>query len=261
MPKNEIILREFKYFDRQIVEDFLSSIEGGLATESKRLSTKKGSIRGAEVGPSFLRAKVEMGTEDISNEEKKTMGDAALFQRLYAALDNYGMINRSIKHQVERDSVYEFEGNIELPFFEIVSEVSHQINPLISQATTDAKRDNVLNILAQNQTVHVRVLYQNSKVSLMGVLQKRNLRVPIQELADEYKGLYRIKRVLKPNEVFDVFKLPVKLNSQMIDDILKNSNNMPSEGLSLLGINKQLSREDFQMKYPALILTPIAIYQ
>jgi hypothetical protein len=262
LPNPSIILREFKYFDRQIVEDFLSSIEGGLATESKVSEIRKGSRVGAEAGISLLKVKGEKATQDVSNEETKTMGNAALFQRLYVALEMRHMININVEEQApEQGDIFELEGNIELPFFENISEISRQINPLLLSQQPDANRDTALSILAQNQTVNVRIVSGKKNNQIIAVIQKRNLRVPIQELADNYKGLYRIKRVLKPNETFDVFKLPIKLSDEMISGLLKNLSNMPVETLLSLGINKQPSREDFQVKSPAIVLTPIAIYQ
>jgi hypothetical protein len=50
LPGNDIVLREFKYFDRQIVVDFLSSIEGGLVRESKASFLQKGAQLEGRVG-------------------------------------------------------------------------------------------------------------------------------------------------------------------------------------------------------------------
>lgn len=264
MPDREITLREFKYFDRQIVDDFLSCIEGELATESKLSSTKKDSRLGAEVGVSVFKVKGERGAEDISNVETKTMGDAALFQRLYVALKNNCMINKCKElektPETAKGQILELEGTIEIPFFENLFEISRQLMPMAQPQAIDPNGNKVVDILAHNQTVNVRVMAEESKTSLVAVVQRRNLRVPIQELADEYKALYRVKRVLKQNEVFDV-KLPVRLNPTMMNDLLKNSSCIPAETLELLGKNKQLSQEDLQIRYPAFVLTPIAIYQ
>ena len=262
-----VTLREFKYFDRQIVEDFLSSIEGGLARETRLSSTRRDSRIGAEAGVPGFKLKGDKSTEDISNEETKTMGDAALFQRLYDALISYKMIENypnpkeeNVLATIKQGSILEIEGILQLQFFDLMLDVFKQVLPVMQRQTLDPKGLAMLGMLSASETLNVRVITAPvTNISLVAVLQSRNLRVPKSELADTYSLLCRVKRVLKEGEDFDILKLPVKLNQKLIGEFLKGFSNMPNETLELLG--KKPTEDDLQVHYPALILTPVAIYQ
>lgn len=261
MPE-EVILREFKYFDRQIVEDFLSSMEGGLATESRSSSIAKNRRIGGEVGlPPFAKISAQKGSIDITKEETKTLGDAALFQRLYDALSNHDMIKQQAKlEENKQGDIIELSGDIELPFFETALDFFVQLLPIMQSQTLDQKGLAVFNMLSKSETLNVRIMASpENKIGLVAVLFQKNLRISKQGLADNFTGLYRIKRILKENETYNLLKLPIKLNQKMIDDLLKNFTNMDENTVELLG--KKPTADDLQVHYPTIILTPVAIYQ
>ena len=272
MARKDIVLREFKYFDRRIVVDFLSSIEGGLARESKASYLQKSAQLGGRVGFPGLEIGGEKGRKEISIEESKTMEDAALFQRLYEALTDQKMINKidwskySFWQDIERGRILEIHGRIELPVLEITLDIFGQLLPIMQQfsprgidqkALTAFK---MLNRLSSLGTLNVRIIpAQNDEVNFVATLHRQKLKVSKQELADEYVVLGRVRKVLKEGETFDLFKLPIKMNEKMIEGFLKSFDNMPPEALALLG--KKPTIEDLQVCYPAVILNPIAIYQ
>ncbi len=258
-----VTLREFKYFDRQIVEDFLSSIEGGLATESRSSLVSKGRNISGEVGVSVAKLSIQKGTTDVSKEETKTLGDAALFQRLYDAISRLNMIRQSSEiDSIKQGDLIELTGVLELPFFEKALDIFGQLSSFMQTQAMNPQGLAMFGLLSKSETLNVRIhVVPEIKTALVAVLSQRNLRpgVPKLELEDNFTGLYRVKRRLQENETFDILKLPVKLSQKMTNDLLKNVSNMPDNVVDLLG--KKPTEDDLQVHYPATILTPVAIYQ
>ena len=96
-------------------------------------------------------------------------------------------------------------------------------------------------------------------VNIVASLRRDMLRKPLRELADDYSVLCRVTRVLKARERHDLFELPMKLDDEKIDSLLESFRNMPPESKAILG--GDITREDIQVTYPAIIVTPIAIYR
>jgi len=272
LGRKDITLREFKYFDRQIVVDFLSSVEGGLAKESKASYIQKSGQLEGKVGFPGVEIGGKKGHEEISIEESKTMEDAALFQRLYEVLTDQKMINKADSSKegswqnVKPGRILEMHGRIELPFFEIALDIFKQLLPIMQQfspPSIDQKAlaaFHMLNQLSALSTLNVRIIpAQTSEVNFVATLHRQKLKVLEQELADECFALCRVRKLLEKGEAFDLFKLPIKINKDMMENFIKSFGNMPPEALALLG--KKPTIEDLQVHYPAVILNPIAIYQ
>lgn len=272
MVRKDFVLREFKYFDRQIIVDFLSSIEGGLARESKASYLQKSAQLGGKVGFPGVEIGGEKGHKEISVEESKTMEDAALFKRLYEALTDQKMISKidwskeGFWHDIKQGRILEIHGRIEMPFLEIALDIFNQLLPIMQQfsfQSVDQKAlvsFKMLNQLSSLGTLNVRIApAQKNKVNFVATLYRQKLKVSKQELVDECFVLCRVRKVLKEGEIFDLFKLPIKMNKKMIEGFLKSFDNMPPEALALLG--KKPTIKDLQVCYPAVILKPIAIYQ
>jgi hypothetical protein len=88
-------------------------------------------------------------------------------------------------------------------------------------------------------------------------LPSKNIRVTKQELNGEYTVLCRVKKILKKNEKFELFSLipGFKMDREMIKDFIKSFRNMPK----ILGNPPKVG--DLQVWYPAMVVTPIAIYR
>lgn len=267
------MLREFKYLDRQIVVDFLSSIEGGLATASKASLSKKGGKLGVKANvPTIFEVEGERGSKEISIEESRTIEDAALFERLYNALAEQKMIEKvdglkedSLKN-MRQGKVLEIHGTIEVPFFEVLLDVFTQIIPLMSYSTSgglDQKGIDALkmfNTMSLMSALNVRIIpSQTSEANFVLTLSRDKLRVKKQELSDECSSLCRVRRILKKDETFDMLRLPVKINKTIMGNLLQSFEKMPSDVSDILG--RKPAIDDLQIRSPAIILTPIAIYQ
>jgi len=118
----------------------------------------------------------------------------------------------------------------------------------------------MLNRLSSLGTLNVRIIPTvKGEGNFVVLLHRQKLKVPKQELADECLVLGRVRKVLEKDETFDLFKLPIKMNKKLIQELLKSFDNMPPDALALLG--KKPTMEDLQVCYPAVILNPIAVYQ
>ncbi len=87
MSSDEFVLREFAYFDRQKVEDFLSSFENGLSKETTETGHQiDAGIKGKIGVPGVASLEAGLGQKGTTLQELKTATDASLFQRLYKHL-------------------------------------------------------------------------------------------------------------------------------------------------------------------------------
>jgi len=271
MVKMEFTLREFAYIDKQIVVDFISSIQAGLPVERRQAVTKTGKKLEAKIGFSFAQVGGEKGSTETEAEEKSAVQDAGLFQMLYSKLDEQGSILRKIDENVVPKSILEVEGRVVLPALEMTldvlfnqlapfGEVIQNINPR-GWATLQG-----INRFRTSSPLNLRIIPSSSQceekmenVNIVASLRRNMLRKPLPELADDYSVFCRVTKVLKAQESFDLFKLPMKLDDAKIDSLLKSFESMPPESKAILG--GDLTREDVQVRYPAIIVTPIAIYR
>ena len=119
---------------------------------------------------------------------------------------------------------------------------------------------NMLNSISSLSALNVTIIpIQKSEVSFIVTLNRQKLKVRKQELSDECFTLCRVRKILRKDETFDMFKLPIRMNEKITEDLLKKFDNMPPEILDLVG--KKPTIKDLQVQYPAIILSPIAIYQ
>lgn len=264
-------LREFAYIDKQIIVDFLSSIQIGLPVQTRKALTKRAKKLGAKVGLPFAQIEGEKGGLESETEESSVMEEAGLFQMLYTKLDENHLIKRKIDEHVVSKDILEIEGKVELPVLETALELlCDQLGPfweLLKNKNPQAwERIQLINTFRTLSPLNLRVVPlrdQCSKdmanVSVIASLRRDRLRKPYQELADDYSVLCRIKKVLKNVETYDLLKLPIKLDDKTASEMMKSFENMPPESKRIFG--DSLSLENIQVRYPAIIVTPIAIYR
>jgi hypothetical protein len=203
----------------------------------------------------------------------KTSTDASLFQRLYTHLERQKLIQVLTKigsenfEQIKNGSILELVGEIELSKMEIVMEIMEALllhSQLIGQQT-DEKTKQLLSLLKIMQivqrSVSIKIVLQDKSYNVVATLMKDNLRVPKQNLSGEFRVFCRVQRKLKEGETFDLFsflpgmKLPKEFIQKIVEDFNKNEN------LVFLTGGKQLEVEDFRVGYPAIVVTPVAIYR
>ena len=111
-------LREFAYIDKQIIVDFLSSIQTSLPIQTRKALTKRDKKLSAKVGFQFAQVEGEKGGVETEIEESGVMEEAGLFQALYAKLEESHLIKRNINEDVVPKGILEIEGRVELPALE-----------------------------------------------------------------------------------------------------------------------------------------------
>ena len=268
----KIVLREFAYFDRQKVEDFLSSIEDGLAREKTEISRKMGGEAKGEVSVGI--AKFGAGVERKGSElqEMKAATDASLFQRLYTHLKNEKLIrdidsiNAKEWTQIEKGEIIELTGGIELSLMENFIDILATFMPLMGTQVRDEKARSGLKLLqmlgktSSEKGFNIKITPRvESKFKLVAHLPAKYVRVGSKQgLTGDYKILCRVQKRLKPNETFNLFSLfpGIRMPKNALEQLIKT---FPIDLAMFLG--KPIQIEDFRVSYPAMIVTPIAIYR
>ena len=268
----KIVLREFAYFDRQKVEHFLSSIEDGLAREKTEISRKiGGEVKGeVSVGVAKFGAGIERKGSEL--QEIKAATDASLFQRLYTHLKNEKLI-RDIDSidanewvRIEKGEIIELTGDIELSLMENLIDILARFMPLFETQVRDEKAGlglkllQTLGKLSSEQGFNIKINPRvESKFKFVAHLPAKYVRVGSKnELTGEYRTLCRVLKKLKPNETFNLFSFfsGIRMPKDALEQIIKT---FPIDLAMFLG--KPIQIEDFRVSYPAMIVTPIAIYR
>jgi len=276
MQPPSLPIREFVYFDREKVEDFVSALEGGLPKERKETRAEKSPQY--DVGIDIrLKAERKGRVKESSWEEIRRATLASLFERLYSLLGQRNMIkvvNVSDAQQwdtLKAGEFVEFEGRIELSTLEMVFDLIKNFAPLIETLSPEQTQDKAyknglqIALMSQQDSHNVRIIPKGEgkgQFIFVASLQKDKARTNKEELRDEYTVFGRVKRKLAVNETFELFSpLPggVKLPTNDIRNLLTNLKDNLKDVESLIGT--ELKMEDLRVSYPAIILTPIAIYR
>lgn len=274
MGKQKIILREFAYFDRQKIEDFLSSIEDGIILASTETQRKRGKEVKGEAGvKGFLSVGGTMGYGENELQRLKTTTDASLFQRLYLYLNEQQMVryiesaDEETWGEIEANEIVEINANIELSaldnLLDTITRLMHFFEKF-SPEEMDRKTKEAIagfQLLSQESSkegLNIRITaLKTPKFKFVATLPSKNIRVTKQELNGEYTVLCRVKKILKKNEKFELFSLipGFRMDRTMIKDFSRVFEDMPK----ILGNPPRV--QDLQVGYPAMVVTPIAIYR
>lgn len=269
-----IVLREYVYFDREKVEDFLSTIEDGLRKEQTEIERKHSSKGKGSLGiPHVVEIEGETGFSENELKILKTSTNASLFQRLYNYLEEQNMINHIYSvdeeswEKIEVGDLIEIDANVEFSalnnLIETITNLStfmEQFNPkgMNKKAKEAIAGFQMLSQQSSKEGFNIKItLPNNSKFKFVTTLPKKNIRVSKNELTGNYKVICRIQKILKRNEKFELFKLMpgLKMNRKAIREFLKIFKDMPP----IAGPTPKI--EDLQISYPAMIITPIVIYR
>ncbi len=270
-----VTLREYVYFDREKVEDFLSTIEDGLREERTEIERKHGSkVKGSAGIPHIAKIEGEKGFSENELKILKTSTNASLFQRLYNYLDEQNMINHigdsvneEIWGKIKVGDLIEIDANIEFSALDSTIESITNLSTFIKQFNPKGMNKKakeaitgfqMLNQQSSKEGFNIKItLPNNSKFKFVTTLPEKNTRVSKNELTGNYKVICRIQKILKRNEKFELFKLMpgLKMNRKTIKEFLKIFKDMPP----IIGPAPKI--EDLQISYPAMVITPIVIYR
>ena len=270
MTRNKIILREFAYFDRQKIEDFISSIEDGLIREKKETTREIDAELKAKLAiPGFVEVDGGLGSKGSEIEELKSSTDASLFQRLHiyftsnTIITSIKEINKELWDKIENGDILEIFGEVKLSTMENVIDLLKIIMPLFkNQPVTEESQKGIqlMEMMSSSQVgVNIRISLKNRRYKFVASLPTEKIRVTKQELNSTYNVLCRVQRKLNQGESFDLFSVipGLKLPRKQLRTLVTS---LSTEKIQPF-IGKPITLEDFRISYPAMIVTPIAIYR
>lgn len=275
MEKSGLPIREFAYFDREKVVDFVSAWQGGLPERRKRITSDKSARLDFGLKAWFLGLMRRGGTKELTWEEIQSETNASLFERLHNLLEerqsitNLESFNADIWEQLKVGEFVEVLVNIEFSALERLfdllrgfSEVAEKLGLEQIHDSNWASIVNYVNLLVSKQEDYnirmTQVGAPSEKFMFVASLSKDKTRASKAQLASEYTVFGRLQHKLIEKETFELQRLlpiDVQLPSEQVDDFLKGFKDMPS----ILGSPPK--KEDLVITYPAIILTPIAIYR
>jgi hypothetical protein len=272
MKLSNLPIREFGYFDREKVEDFVSALEGGLPKERKETRAEKSPQY--DVGIDIrLKAERKGKVKESSWEEIRSATPASLFERLHSLLEQGNMIKAIDASEVQQwdtlqiKEFVEVQGRVELSALEKLFDMLKNLMPFIKTFSPEQVQDpafqNTFKFvqMLESKSYNVRITpfgAPTDKFIFVTSLQKEKTVASKEELSDEFTVFGRVKRKLERNETFELFNLlpgGMKPSRKEIRELLTKFKNMPA----ILGTPPKM--QDLRISYPAIILTPVAIYR
>jgi len=276
MEREHLPLREFAYFDREKVEDFLSALVGGLPSESR--SAGRDISPAVDTGLDLKVAHVERrGAEtQLSWEEIRTATPASIFDELHRLLDEQDAIRRLEGFQESDWTALHDGGLVELrctiepsaveTLFELIKRLGKLLPLFAPEQAHDPQWQQMLAYLdilgaEKRDSYNVRLVpvgAPTSRHTFVASLETSKMRVSIDELAGEYAVLGRIQRKLKRGESFELFSLMPRgfsLSRTQIREFLSKFKTMPTQ------LGRPPAIEDLRVSYPTIVLTPVAIFR
>ena len=265
-------IREFLSFDREKVEDFVSSLESGLPETRKEASTE--TSRQVNVGVNYVvQAQRKGGTHEVSWEEIRRATPASLFERLYQrltesnAIETLSPFQEDNWHQLQVGGFIEVQSRVEFSALEMLFDVIRGWAPILDKLgfkqEFGPEWEKIVTYLFSlenlRNTYNIRITPNGASGNyvFVALLPKDKLRASKEELIGNYYVFGRIQRKLQQNESFplvDLFpgiKMPIAETQQLLTGL----QTMPQM------FGPPPKKNDLFAFYPTIILTPVAIYR
>ena len=268
-------LREFAYFDREKVIDFVCAIQGGLVQGRKKSQTDKSPRIDFGALLKIFGIGRKGGERILSREEITSDTDASLFEQLYRATETQELMCKlsafdpQVWESLQVGDLLEVHAQIELPAMQKVLDLVRGLASFVPLLSPERMKDPQFSqamayfntISAPKETFNVRILPEGAPSKgflFISSLSNSHLKVSKDELRNEYFVFGRVQKKLATHEQFELFSfLPreMSISGSHLQDLLSHFTGMPSE------VGPEPSMNDLQASYPAIILTPIAIYR
>ncbi len=274
------VLHSFLYLDDNMVDDYLSQLEGMLLDSSYTAKTTTSSGKEGGIGlniPSIIQGNAKASDSSLSEVERKVLETPTVkFTRLYNLLAEQNMIqalngfDENIYNQIQSGEIVEIQGEARLPQWEDLSKALAEISNLaevmkaVGQdpwADPDANQafQGFTSLAAkknQEDTVVIITPFGSPQFKFVARLDATRLKRRKDDLKAEVTILGKVHRRLVKGETIDVFRLMPELSSlQSLNRAQKRQANKKATNASTQ------SPLDEVIKYPAMQLQPIAIYQ
>ncbi len=270
-----MILRNFLYLNEQILDGYLSAIEGYIPKKVTQ-TTKEVNSKKTGVSASVKAIAGELG-KNKSNETETYMeieiSPASKVQKLINHLNEnseipfYEYMDENSWHSLNRDEIVEFMGNIR---FSKLKEITNAVSEL-------EKLNNIFQEFSETPIIDSKTQKNLQGIKALNNLQKGNEIPCVISLGDlkEYKvvcyldeAYFKVDQESFIGDVTILCKIQKKVtrgNNIQLTDIFKTFRELPlnREQRRMLPNKKQLETpKEFAdiIKGPAFVVTPIAIY-
>lgn len=268
-------IREFVYFDREKVEDFVSALLAGLPVERTEGSASKPLQVDGGIGYAGTGIRFKKGSRELTREELIRETDASLFQTLHSILEKRGVIKKvdgfdtQTWEQLKAGQFIEIESDVELSALESLFDIIRNLEPWLERFASEQSQSpkwreffEYLHMLDKQRDTYAICAIPSGAPSggftFVASLSKVKMRAAKEELVNKYFVFGRVQRKLDKNETFELTSLMprgIQLPGQQLRDLVKGFEDMPS----LLG--RAPTMNDLRVSYPAVILTPVAIFR
>lgn len=278
---SEEILGIIAYLDSAQVDNLLASIEGGLVEQFvekfKEAKTKKG-----EGGLGISGTKVGAGIESIQEEAREAIKKTTPVSRLSALrkilVDNdyttyVNAVSDKVRDGLVKGELIEVRGDVRTSSFgELVDIATEFLNigtkfgSLFGGAMKiDPETEQIIRYLEYSTSKGVPVYITcprqpNTKrgFDFACILNPDSLMVSKSSLPGTFNVLGRVKRVLARNEVVYVYDLipgMSRISGPQFKALMKKLSKKSTSSFELT-----ITEKDLRLKYPTVVISPIAMY-
>lgn len=273
------VLRSFLYLDENIVDDYLAQFEGGILEGAYTTQDTTTGVKGGGVG---IKAWVAEGNANASSTSSSVISQTvretpvAKFTRLYDLLAKDELIqplnglDLAIYKQIEPGELIEVRGRARLPQWEHLARTMSDItsfvemmetiglNPLANNEVNEAYHG-FTTLIAKKAQEGVDLIISpvgSPKFKFVASLHRSKITRSLEELDSEVTVLGKVQRKLAERETIDIFRIAPRL------DQLGELNRVQKRSMNKRA--KQQSTDspiDEIIKYPAIQVVPVAVYQ
>ena len=275
---SKLRIPEFIYLDDQKVDMTLSWIEGSMPVKSRFRKSSSASKRGGgSIGFQSIVG-VQGGLESSSVEEQeelKEQNEYSKFARLYQLLQERDGIttieefNEEVRNQLQRGQIVEIESYVTLSPIDRIFRLFTNFIPLVSSENAAGAKDStgtkaLLSLLQQGQQKGIDafiVSKEYTEYRFYTSLLMNKFKASIDELPSTLITLGRVTKILAQDETVNLMNKyfgGLHIPEDSLQDLVSRLSSDPKTA-QILGDMPSL--EDTLIKYPAVALSPIAMYR
>lgn len=262
-----MILRNFLYLDNNMMEDYLSELDGYLIEEQSEIRTDS---YANGVGSDVKILKGETSTANETKvDSKKAITYAAKFQKLYDLMAKNTLLkcidelNEKIWGEIHRSDIIEIEVNIEVPKsfsnFKGIKDTVPMLDLLQTMGAINSNNPNdikavqaISELCKMVNTSKVPIICKNitsEKYKFYGVLQQEYLKNDVSDLEENVTIIGKVQKILG-EDISDEIYNPLSNYKELIE--LGKKENVED--------NKAMENIIENVYGPAIKLIPLAIY-
>jgi hypothetical protein len=266
-----IRLRDYMYLDEDLVERFLSQVEGGVSDEETQTDVERQDKRrgaGVQVAPVKAEAGRTKGTESSASRTVRQTPDSAC-SRLIDVLEEAGSLqflesfDEGIWSQLRRGETLEIDATIELSVIAQLGGIAESFDSMVAVMNSAGQEIDIEGLETIKAFSALSGLMKAIPVlarptgapeyTFIASLKPDALRIDQDQLNGEATILGTLQRRLRADEVWSIFDafglagLPQSLRKQMQQSMAQTDDD------SEIGA--------MVVKPPAALLNPIAIYR